>query len=76
MRISVHLAMWLSLAFAVLCITYGIVGLTSLDAAATATMREDAHGFAMFWLFLGGIGLVCAGGSWWMLRTGNLPGER
>lgn len=73
MKISVHIAMWLSLAFAVLCITYGIVGLTSLDASATATTREDAHGFAMFWLFLGLIGLVSAVGSWWMLRTGTLP---
>lgn len=67
--------MWLSLAFAVLCIVYGVVGLTSLDANAPTTMREDAHGFALFWLFLGAIGLVCAAGSWWMLRTGTLPGD-
>ena len=72
MRISIHLAMWLAVVFAALCIAYGLVGLTSMDADATAAMREDAHGFAMFWLFLGGVGLACAGGSWWLLRGGNL----
>ena len=63
--------MWLALAFAALCIAYGLVGFTSIDADATAAMRDDAHGFAFFWLFLGGVGLACAGGSWWLLRSGG-----
>lgn len=71
MRVSVQVAMWLSVVFAVLCITYGVVGLNSIGADATAMTREDAHGFAMFWLFLGAIGAICAGGSWWLLRGGQ-----
>jgi len=75
MRISLHLAMWLATGFAALCIAYGVVGFTSLDADATAAMRDDAHGFAMFWMFLGVVGLACAGGSWWLLKSGGNFGE-
>jgi hypothetical protein len=70
MRITVQFALWLSLVFAAACISYGLVGLGSIDADATATRIEDARGFAGFWLFLGSIGLACAGGSWWLLRSG------
>jgi len=70
MKITAHLSLWFSLAFAILCIAYGLVGFNSVDGDATATLREDANGYAMFWLFLGGVGLVCAAGSWWLIRTG------
>lgn len=70
MKITAHLSLWFSLAFAILCIAYGLVGFNSIDGDATATLREDANGYAMFWLFLGGVGLTCAAGSWWLIRTG------
>ena len=70
MKITAHLSLWFSLAFAILCIAYGLVGFNSVDGDATATLREDANGYVMFWLFLGGVGLVCAAGSWWLIRTG------
>jgi len=71
MRITVHLAMWLALAFAALCIAYGLVGFNSIDADTAASLRDDARGYAWFWMFMGGIGLACAAGSWWLLREGG-----
>ena len=71
MRITVHLAMWLALAFAALCIAYGLVGFNSIDADTAASLRDDARGYAWFWMFMGGIGLACAAGSWWLLRKGD-----
>ena len=76
MRITVHLAMWLALAFAALCIAYGLVGFNSIDADTAASLRDDARGYAWFWIFMGGIGLACAAGSWWLLREGaDAPDE-
>ena len=67
--------MWLAIAFAAMCIAYGVVGFTSIDADATAAMREEGRGFAWFWIFLGSIGLACAAGSWWLLRSDTETGE-
>ena len=68
MKITAHFAFWASIVFAVLCIAYGGFGFSSIDASMSDEARADARGFAWFWLFLGGIGVVFALISWLMLR--------
>ncbi|MEO8751256.1 MAG: hypothetical protein ABI624_01120 [Casimicrobiaceae bacterium] len=68
MRISAQFAFWGGVVFAVLCWSYAVYGLTSLDASMTETERADGRGFAMFFVFLGAIGAVMAAVSWLMLR--------
>ena len=68
--------MWLAIAFAAVCIAYSLVAFNSIDADASAALRDDSRGYAWFWMFLGGIGLACAAGSWWLLREGaHAPDE-
>jgi hypothetical protein len=75
MRITTHFAFWSSLAFGVVCAAYGLIGLNSLDADVVGTARDDARGFAGFFLFMGGLAFAFAGGAWWMLRHGSDSGD-
>ena len=68
MKISAQFTLWGSAIFAVFCLGYAFVGLSSLDAMADDAARADARGFALFWLFLGLIGIAAAITSWWMVR--------
>lgn len=68
MKITAQFAFWGSLVFAVFCIGYAGFGFSSIDASLSDTARDDARGFAWFWLFLGAIGVVFALVSWLMLR--------
>ena len=44
--------------FAVLCIAYAGFGFSTIDASMSDALREDARGYAWFWMFLGGIGVA------------------
>jgi len=68
MKITAHVSFWGALVFAVLCIAYAGFGFSSIDASMSDALREDARGYAWFWMFLGGIGAVIAVISWLMLR--------
>ena len=68
MKISAQFTLWGSAAFAVFCLAYALSGLSSLDGMADDAARADARGFALFWLFLGVVGVVMAIVSWWMVR--------
>ena len=68
MRISAQFTFWGSLAFALLCIGSGGFGFSSLDASMPDEVLEAARGFAWFWMFLGGIGILFAVLSWLLLR--------
>ena len=68
LKISAQFTLWGSAIFAVFCLGYAFVGLSSLDAMADDAARADARGFALFWLFLGLIGVAAAITSWWMVR--------
>ena len=70
-KISAHITLWGSLIFALLCLGYAFSGFSSLDAMADEATRADARGFAFFWLFMGGIGIASAIGSWWMVKHGE-----
>lgn len=71
MKLSAALTLWLSLAFAALCLAYAGYGWHGLEAMPTGAERDDARGYAMFWLFLGAIGLACAAVSYWMTRSSD-----
>ena len=68
MKLSAFLTLWMSLAFALLCVAYAGYGWVGIDAMPAGAERNDAHGFVLFWLFLGAVGLACAGVSWRMTR--------
>lgn len=68
MRISAYFTFWASIVFAVASIAYAGFGFSSIDPSMSDALREDARGFAWFWLFMGGFGAVTATVSWLMLR--------
>jgi hypothetical protein len=68
MKITAQFAFWASLVFALLCIAYAGFGFSSIDASMSEAAREAGRGFAWFWMFLGGVGIVFALLSWLMLR--------
>ena len=71
MRVSAQISMWGSIVFALVCLYVGFSGLSQIDAIADAAARRDGRGFALFWLFLGAIGVACAAASWWLARRGD-----
>ena len=73
MKLSAQLVLWLSLIFAGVCIAYAGFGFSSIDASADPQIVADSRGYAWFWLFLGGIGLLMAALSWLMVK-GRLGG--
>jgi len=68
MKISAQFSMWGSVVFALFCLGYAFAGFSSMDAMADDATRADARGFALFWLFLGTIGIVMAIVSWRMVK--------
>lgn len=68
MKLSAQLVLWLSLAFAAVCIAYAGFGFSSIDVGADPQVAADSRGYAWFWLFLGGIGLAMAVVSWLMAK--------
>jgi len=68
MRISAQFSMWGAVVFALFCLGYAFAGFSSMDGMADDATRADARGFALFWLFLGVIGIVMAIVSWWMVK--------
>lgn len=68
MKVTAQFSLWASIVFALACIAYGGFGFSSIDASMSDAAREDSRGYAWFWLFLGGVGLAIAAGSWLMLK--------
>ncbi len=68
MRVSAHFSLWGGLVFAFFAAAYGVYGLMAITPDMSSVEQADAHGFALFWLFMGGIGAVMAAVSWLMLR--------
>ncbi len=71
MKLSLQLTLYVSIAFAMLCLAYAAFGLHEMGAMPLGQERDDARGFAYFWMFLGGVGLAVAFVSWRMLRQGE-----
>ena len=68
MKLSAVLTLWLSLVFAALCLGYGAYGWMEQWSMPLGQERDDARGFALFYLFLGAVGLAAAILSWRMTR--------
>jgi hypothetical protein len=68
MKISAQFSMWGAVVFALFCLGYAFAGFSSMDAMVDDATRADARGFALFWLFLGAVGIVMAIVSWRMVR--------
>ena len=69
MRLSAQITLYISIAFALLCLGYAAYGWFELGAMPAGQEREDARGFVYFWLLLGGIGVASAWVSWRMTRS-------
>ncbi len=68
MKLSATLTLWLSVVFAALCLAYGIFGWVEQTAMPSGPDREDARGFALYFIFLGCVGVAGAIVSWRMTR--------
>ena len=69
MKISAQITLWAGIVFALVCFAVAIKGFSSLGEITDVKLLSDARGFAFFWAFLGIVGAVFAGVSWWMIRT-------
>ncbi len=67
MKISPRLATMLCVVFATVCLGISLAGFWSLSNVSDAAQRSDARGFAFFWMFLAGIGVVF-GVLWWFIH--------
>ena len=68
MKITAQFALWSSAVFALICLGIGLHGLSTLDAMADQAVRSDVRGFALFWIFLGGVAVLCGIAPWWIIR--------
>lgn len=68
-KISAKLSMLMSVAFALVCLGVALNGFYSLGEISDPVQLGDAKGFAWFWTFLGGIGVLFGLLSRWMHRT-------
>jgi hypothetical protein len=68
-KISARLATILAAIFAIVCFGVALTGFTSLGDIVDPVRRGDAKGFAWFWLFLAGVGVVFGVLSWWIAGT-------
>jgi hypothetical protein len=68
-KISAGLATLFSAIFALVCLGVALTGFMSLGEISDPVQLRDAKGFAWFWAFLGSVGLIFGGISWWIART-------
>lgn len=69
MKISAQMTFVIAAIFASVCLGVAIKGFVSIGDITDVQQAADAWGFAWFWAFLGVIGLVFGGVSWWLART-------
>ena len=69
MRLSAQMTMVVAVIFAIICFGVAITGFTSMGDITDPTQLSDARGFALFWTFLGVVGVVFGWLSWWIVRT-------
>ena len=69
MKITAKMSMIGSAVFAVVCFAVAINGFISLGDVQDPVARSDGYGFAWFWTFLGSIGVLFGGLSYWLIRT-------
>ena len=72
MKLSAQLTLFMSAAFALLCIGYAGYGWYQTGAMPSGQERDDARGFVFFWLFLGAVGVASAWYSWRLAQRDDL----
>jgi len=68
MKLSAQITLYISIAFALLCVAYALYGWVQVGGMPAGQERDDARGFVYFWLFLGAIGIASAWISRRMMR--------
>jgi hypothetical protein len=75
MKISAFFSFWMGIVFTLLTLGMAISNLMAGSAHDDASTLADARGYAMFWFFLAGFGLVMIVVSWLMMK-GRLGGDQ
>ena len=71
MKISAGIAMWMCVAFALVCFGFAFSGFSALETLADEAERELSRGYAWFWMFLAAVAMVFGVLSW-MIEEGKL----
>ena len=71
MKISAGIAVWLCVAFALVCFGFAFSGFSALETLTDEAERELSRGYAWFWMFLCAVALVFGVLSW-MIKEGKL----
>ncbi len=74
MKISAAVAMWMCVAFALVCFSVSLTAFSGLQTLTDASEREISVGYAWFWAFLGAVATVFGILSW-MMKTGRLGAD-
>jgi hypothetical protein len=68
MQITVKIAIFGALAFAVACLGASIYGFVQTQALTDPQLVSDGRGYSFFWLFLSGVSAAIAAATWWISR--------
>jgi hypothetical protein len=71
MKISAGIAMWMCIAFALICFGFAFSGFSALETIAGEAERELSRGYAWFWMFLSAVAMLFGVLSW-MIKAGKL----
>jgi H+/Cl- antiporter ClcA len=70
MKISAQLAVWLCIAFGLVCLGIALSGFSGAPSIPDVTEREASLGYAWFWTFLAVVAAVFGVLSW-MIQKGK-----
>lgn len=68
MKISAQFGMWSALVFALFCLYIAFDGFMNIASITDEARQADGRGYALFWLFLGGVSIACALLSRWIVK--------
>ena len=69
MRISAQMSIIMAAIFSAVCFGVAVTGFSSMGDITDPVQLSDAKGFALFWAFLGMVGVVFGALGVWIVRT-------
>lgn len=69
MKITAQFSVVIAAIFAAICFGVAITGFSAIGSITDPVLAADATGFAWFWVFLGGVGIVFGALGVWIVRT-------
>jgi hypothetical protein len=69
MQITIKIAIFGAIAFALVCLGASINGFIQTQALTDPQLISDGRGYAFFWLFLAIVCLAIAAATWWISRA-------